>query len=376
VKITRIETIGISVPYPGDYRVASGTMRNSESVILKLYTDEGLVGLGEATFALIDRTGESVEAITAALSKYLGPRLIGENPFNIETIMAKLEHGFYGGFAFPYSKTAIDNALYDIMGKALGVPVHMLLGGLYRDSYTIGRSIPNEAPEKMAERAQELKDAGYRSVTLKAGFGAGGDLQRLAAIRRAVGDDFPIDVDANQGYSANTGISTLRRMESYGITGIEQPVPWWDLDGLEELTRALDTPVIAHESVLTVADCANIAKRRAADVICLTLARNAGFYWVKKMAAIAEASNIPCTLGSMHPLGVQTAAIAHLVASTRTIMEPIGYGSPLERLGDDVVTEPLTVRNGVVTVPTKPGLGVELDEDKVKKYSAGIFTQS
>lgn len=369
MKIVRLELLPVSIPYRATYVVALGKIQNCESLIVKLHTDEGVVGVGEGHSILVDRGGESVESMMVAISKYLGPRLIGEDPFDIERIMHKLEEGFYGRYVFPYSKSAIDGALYDLVGKALDVPAYKLLGGAYRRRYSVGRSLPLEAPEKMADRALELKEAGYKAVTVKGGFGDVADVEALAAVRKAVGDDFPVDVDANQAYSASTCMPLLKRLEQFNPTAFEQPLPWWDLDGMAEVARVIDTPIIAHESLMTIVDCLNIIKKRAADVLCLQLVRNMGFYWTKKLVALAEAAGMPCTLGSSHPLGIGAAAMAHLVASTSAICEPIGYGSPLERLTDDVLAEPLDFHDGVVTVPPGPGLGVNLDEEKMKKYS-------
>jgi muconate cycloisomerase len=221
----------------------------------------------------------------------------------------------------------------------------------------------------MAKDAVHLKEMGYKMITIKVGEAPDIDLQRVAAVRKAVGDDYPIEADANGGYTADVATKTIKKMEEYNISGVEQPCLRMDLDGMAEVTRAVDTSIIADESAITLSDVMEIVKRRAADVICLKPAKSGGIYISKKMAAVAEAAGMPCSMGSRHPFGIGAAVIHHFTASTASLKPPIGYGSPLERLVDDIVVNPCIMKDGEVCVPEGPGLGVELDEGKLKKYA-------
>jgi L-alanine-DL-glutamate epimerase-like enolase superfamily enzyme len=372
MKITQVQALPVSIPYLNPYSDATGTAPTGDHVIVKLHTDEGIIGLGEATHIQVDRTGESQESITLIIRHRLGPMLIGEDPFDIDRIMSKLEGATMGKYGFLFSKAAIDCALWDIMGKALQVPVYKLLGGANRKKIRLARSLPIKPPAQMGQDALALKEKGYKLITIKAGMNPKEDIERVAAVRDAVGPTFPIEVDANQGYTADVAVRTLRKMERYDIASCEQPCPWWDLDGMAEVTRAIDTPIVADESVLTPVDVLNVAKKRAADVICLKLPKSGGVYLSKRMVAIAEAAGLRCTIGSKHPFGVGTAILDHFVAATNEVEDPIGYGSALERFGDDIITEPIQVEDGYITVLEKPGLGVELDEEKMAKYARPI----
>lgn len=372
MKITKVEALPITIPYYRPYTVATGTAKLGQHVITKIHTDEGIVGLGETAHIVPDRTGESQENITLAIRHRLGPMLIGEDPFDIDRIMGKLEKAVIGKYGFLYSKAAIDCALWDIMGKALGVPLYKLLGGANRRKITVARSLSVKSPSEMGEDAVKLVEKGYKLITIKIGFDPKDDIARVAGVREAVGPDFPIEVDANQGYTADVAIKTLRKMEKYDIQACEQPCPWWDLDGMAAVTEAIDTPIIADESVLTPVDVLTVARRRAADVICLKLVKMGGIYFCKKMVAIAEAAGLKVSVGSRHPFGVGTAALHHFVAATKEIEEPIGYGTTLERFEDDIIKQPIPIEDGCVTVQEKPGLGVELDEEKMARYAAPI----
>ncbi len=372
MRIIKISVYPVSIPYKKPFQISTGLAREGKHVIIKIHTDEGIVGLGEAAVIIPDRTGESQEAITLALRKTMGPMILGEDPFQIDGIMQKLEGVTHGKYGMLYSKAAIDHALYDIMGKALGVPLCQLIGGCGRKTLTTGRSIGLGSPEEMADRALQLKETGYRILTVKGSLNPKEDIRRVQAVRKAVGEDFPLELDPNQGYPAHIAIPTLRAMEQYHLEMVEQPCPWWDWEGMAAVTAAIDTPIAADEMVTNLVDAMQVVKRKAADIITLKLVKSGGIYFSKKIAAVAEAAGLACSIGSMHTFGVGTAAIHHFVSATKEVEEPIGYGTPMEYFVDDIVTEPIQLVDGTITISEKPGLGVELDEEKLKQYSVEI----
>jgi len=374
MKIDKVEILPISIPYIKPTRTSRGGTGVGHHVIVRLFTDEGVTGVGESS--ALGVTGEAKQKkIVAEVEKYLAQFVLGEDPFDIAKIMNHFERDALGGDAesavTATSSGCIGDALYDIMGKKCGVPVCKLLGGMVRKKIGVGRSLSIKSPEEVAEDAIKFKEIGYKLLTIKVGVDPDADIKRVAAVRKAVGDEFPLEVDANQGYNPAIAVRTLRRMEEYNILNVEQPCPAWDLDGMAEVARAIDTPIIADESVTSPSAVLEIIKRRAADIICLKPARDGGFYFSKKMAAAAELADIGISLGSGHPFGVGAATLHHFVASTPWANTPIGFGIPQERLVDDIITERIPMENGEVTVLEKPGLGVELDEKKVKQYAAG-----
>jgi L-alanine-DL-glutamate epimerase-like enolase superfamily enzyme len=371
VKITRLEVFPIGLPYGRPYEQATGTAEMAKRVIVKVHTDEGIVGLGEASTVLPDRTGESAESITVILVNHLGPLLLGEDPLQIQSVMHKLRRASMDKYGFPYSKAALDIALHDIAGKALNVPVAVLLGGIVRSRIAVSRSVPIKSPDETAEEALKLKALGYALLTVKVGLDPEEDLKRVAAVRRAVGDGFRVEVDANQGYRADVAVRILRRMEDHGIENVEQPCPWWDLHGMAEVTRALDTTVTADESVITPADAMNVVRLGAADAITIKLAKCGGFLPSKRIAAVAETAGLSCNMGSQHPAGIGTAAMCHFWASTPEITD-VGYGAPGERFADDVITNPIRFADGMVHLPEGPGLGVDVDDEKLARYAIPV----
>lgn len=371
MKITRVEVFPIALPYDRPYEQATGTADVAKRVVIKVHTDEGIVGLGEASTVLPDRTSESVEAITVILVNHLAPLLVGEDPLQIQQVMQKLRRASMDKYGFPYSKAAIDMALHDIVGKALNVPVAVLLGGIVRTQIGVSRSVPIRSPEETEAEAQKLKAMGYQLLTVKIGLDPAMDLKRVAAVRRAVGDDFRVEVDANQGYRSDVAVRILRRMEEYGIENVEQPCPWWDLHGMAEVARALATPVTADESVITPADAMNVVRLGAADAMTIKLAKCGGFLPSKRIAVIAEAAGLSCNMGSQHPAGVGTAAMCHFWASTPEVTD-VGYGSPAERFPDDILCDPIRFADGVVHLPEGPGLGVAVDDTKLVKYAISV----
>lgn len=370
MKITKIDIFPIAMPYAKPYEQATGVTEMARRVIIKMHTDEGIVGWGEASTLLPNRTGESAKVIALVIAEHFMPLLIGENPLNMQAVMQKLRWASMDKYGFLYSKTAIEMALYDIAGKSYGVPVAALLGGVVRTSIGVSRSVPLKPPKEVAQDAEKLVAAGYAMITLKAGIDPAADLTRVQAVREAVGPDYPLEVDANQGYRADVAVQTLSKMEDrWNVINIEQPCPWWDIAGMAECTRSLKMTVTADESVLAPAEAMNLVRFQAADAFTIKVAKCGGFLLSKKIAAIADAAGLSCNMGSEHPAGVGTAAMAHFWASTPEIIDSIGYGSPLERFPDDVIKEPIRFEKGVVHLPEGPGLGVEVDEEKLRKYA-------
>jgi L-alanine-DL-glutamate epimerase-like enolase superfamily enzyme len=365
MKITKVEVFPVAIPYPEPYKVAYRAKPAQPDVIVKIYTDQGIVGYGDAVCR--PHEGGTLAVTTSVLVNELGPAIIGQNPLQIERLIVDR----LGGMDCPWyaALCGIDLALWDIAGKFYNKPVYELLGGAARRTITLTRSIPMKSLEVMVEKAVQVKEAGYKVVTIKIGQDPEEDLKKVKAVKKAVGD-LPIEVDGNEGYSIDA-LKYLREMDPY-IVNCEQPLPRWDLVGMAKVTRALDAAVIADQSVLSARNVAMIAHLDAADVVCVKLATFGGITLTKKAVEAAEALGLPCTFGSAHPLGVGAAAIHHFVAATPWVRTPIGYGAPLERLPDDILKEPIKVKNGEVELWDGPGLGVEVDDAKLKKYGVKI----
>jgi muconate cycloisomerase len=383
VKITGVDTFTVALPWRRLHKMAFPSGKLGNYVIVRVHTDEGIEGLGEATVLKEwggdygRYFGESPGLTVMVIESVLGPALVGEDPFAIEQAHRTMDLAIKG---YPYAKAALDEALYDIKGKALGVPVYELLGGLFRREIPLAHSLGWMDYEDATAEAAAAVAEGIRTIKIKVGRSAEYDVRIVREVRRTVGEDVDIVVDANQGWpTPKYAVGILRQMQDQGIRYAEQPVE--GLARMARVTRAVDVPIMADESSWTPQDVLEIVEREAADMISLYTTKPGGLFNAKKVAAVAEAAGLPLNVNGSHETGVGNAANLHLVASTAAVTEAgvfpvttIKGNEPTQMAGkmylDDIVTQPFDYREGNLVVPSGPGLGIELDEDKVAAYRA------
>lgn len=361
MKIVKIETIPVNIPNKVVLKMAPKAESTVLGVIVKVYTDEGIIGLGEANPLRAHK--EPLETVVANIDKYFAPALIGADPFDIEGIMAQMDVIIRDQ---PSSKYALVTALYDIIGKALEVPIYKLIGGCINKKMPVAQAISFGKPEEVADEALEWVAKGVKAFKVKIGRtgdkGSDEDLKALEAIRNAVGPEVSLRVDANESYAYKVGV--LRKMEEFGLDLIEQPAPRDDFVKMRRITQALDTPVLVDQSIFSLRDAIQVIENEAADVLMVKNYDIGGFYRAKQLLGIIEATNKANYLEGGSETGIGTAASLHLMASTRVDYWGCLNG-PLIRT-DDLLKEPLRFEDGCWEVPDKPGLGVELDEQKLK----------
>lgn len=384
MKIHRIETIPIRLPTRRAHQWASLTTPIGVYVIVRLTADEGLVGLGEAP-ALKDwggdhmkYYGETPQTTVHIINDILAPALVGKDPCEIALLHAVMDQAVRG---YPYAKAAIDMALYDVVGKAFKIPAYQLLGGRYRRRVTIAHSIGLMGIDKAVEEALQVKDEGIKAIKLKGGQEPKRDVELVKQIRKAIGPEIQIAVDANQGYpTPKVAIQTIQAMEEYGIRYMEQPVE--GIDALAEVAQRVDTAIMADESAWTPQDVMEIIRKKAAEIISLYTTKPGGLFKAKKVAAVAEAAALQCNVNGSVETGVGNGANLHLAASTAVAslacVVPVSTPKGKGKKGiagiyyqDDIVTEPFEYSDGDIVVSSRPGLGVELDEEKIKYYRVG-----
>ncbi|MBA1336222.1 MAG: hypothetical protein HPY66_2467 [Firmicutes bacterium] len=373
MKITKIEVVHIKVPLKKPYNLskAYGTLRTTEPIVVKMYTDEGFMGIGE-TDPMSMFTGENPETVKVVIKNYLGPAIIGAEPVNIAKIHEKMDCIVKDNYL---AKAAIDMACYDIMGKVTDFPVHTLLGGKLRKRIPIMGALGSDKPENNAKEALEIKKSGYSSIMIKVGaLDVLADAERVKAVREAVGDGFPLIVDANQGWDSGTAIKFVRLVEKYNIALLEQPVPYWDIDGMARVRKSIDIPVSADESLFSIHDAARLIREKAADLFSIKVAKHGGIYKAKQIMDLADAFGIPCMMNSMIEEGITQAASLQLGASARNLWG-VGhaYSSPT-RLEDDISDYSDQIIDGNVEVNEKPGLGIRIIEEKLERYKIDEFT--
>jgi len=354
MKITKVEAVPFGIQLTEPFRIAIGTTTSTMGILVRIHTDENTVGIGEGAPARLI-TGETQEGAIDVVNKYFAPMLIGKAPFEISKLIAQMDEVIIGNSS---AKAAVDMALYDILGKATSKPLYDLLGGYVHDVST-DCTIGIKKPEEMARDARAIVEKGFNTIKVKIGVDAKEDIERVRMIRKTVGDDTIIRVDANQGYDAKTAIGVAQRLERYNIQLIEQPVPAWDIEGLAMVRHAVNVPIMADESVHTPQDAVQIIRRDAADMINIKLMKAGGIFRGKQIATIAEAAGIPCMIGCMLETRVSITAAAQLAVSTRNIREA-DLDAPLFLKEDPVKEGGIQYEKGTLKIPNLPGLGVVL----------------
>jgi len=334
--------------------ISLGTITHGETVMVKVSTDEGICGYGEGagtTFV----TGETNDTVLAAV-ELLRQELVGLDPLSIEHIHRVMDRTIVRNAS---AKAAIDIALHDIMGKNARAPLYRLLGGAVSQIET-DMTIVIDQPEVMAREASELVQRGFRFLKVKAGICAEADIEAIRQIRAAVGPGPHIKMDANQGWSVSDCLRVMRAVEEYGVDAVEQPLPYWDIDGLAFIRAKAPIKLMADESCFTPQDAMMLAKRNAVDIINIKLMKCGGLYRAAQINSVAEAAGIRCMLGCMLESRVGISAGAALVAARPNFL----YGdldSFLYFKDNGRIDGGFTFKDGRITFSEAYGLGIEVD---------------
>lgn len=357
MKITRVEAIPFGVPIHS-YTDAYGGFTEVHNVLVRITTDTGVIGYGEACAWEPEFYGETPASVVAAIHSCAAPALIGEDPLHIHRLMAAVDARLARSSC---AKQGIDLALHDLVGKVLGVPVHVLLGGSFRTTVPVAAEIGIDTPEAMARNARAVVNGGIRVIKLKGSRDVDRDVERVHAVREAVGYAVGLRLDPNAAWTVTSAIHVARRVESCRLEYLEQPIPGFDLKGMAHIRQSIGIPLMADEGIWSPEDVVKIAEYRAADIINVKLAKAGGLARAKQIEAIAAAEGIVCVSGSEIEPGFSLVAKLHLIASLRA--HPYaGEFTELTLLKASILKERIEIVEGHVAVPQGPGLGVELDE--------------
>jgi muconate cycloisomerase len=370
MRITNLEAIPVRVPLKAGMvtKTAHGDHHTSDYVIVRIHTAEGLVGLGEATVSPL-WSGETSQSCVAALRDLIGPALVGADPFQMTAVRRTMDFLIKLN---PFTKAAVEMALWDLAGKALGVPVYQLLGGKVRDLIPTKMMIGAFDLPRVRLLAEQFLAWGARCLKVKVGLDLAGDVARVRLVRELAGPHVPITIDANCGWNVATARVALDRLRPFNLLVAEQPIAPGDTEAMASLRAAGGIPIMADESVFSLADAWNVLRAHAADVISVYPGKNGGIAGAIEIAHVARSAGIPCHLGSNLELGVGSAAMLHLAAALPNI-DSETY--PSDILGphyheSDLLTEPLHLAPEGARVPAGPGLGVALDEDQLRRFRA------
>lgn len=353
MKITNIAIEEVNIPLVTPFKTALRTVDSVNDIIVKVFTDEGEVGFGEAPPTAVI-TGDTKGSITTAIMDFIRPSIIGMDICNIDGIMKKL-HGCI--LKNTSAKAAVDMAIYDLYAKMLNKPLYQVLGG-YRNEVETDITISVNPIEEMVKDSLSAVNQGFGILKVKVGKEGLKDVERIEAIRKAVGPDVKIRVDANQGWNAKDSVKIISAMEDKGldIDLVEQPVKAHDFEGMQYVTQHVYTPILADESVFSAEDAINIIKGRAADLINIKLMKTGGIYEALKICSIAEIYNVECMIGCMLESKVAVSAGAHLAAAKGVITRADLDGPSLCKV-DIYEGGPSYVANKIIMNET-PGLGI------------------
>jgi len=357
MKIASVRTFLVEVPqkhpiapYSSRYRPQSST----KSLLARVEADDGTVGWGETPQRYLG------EQLTGGEGAALTRQVAGKDPRDISALYA--DWGLDGD----YLQSAVEMACWDILGKSCGLPLYRLLGGAVRREIELAACMGIRPPHEAADIARLYVEQGFSTLKTKAGRDAEEDLAMVRAIRDAVGDKLRLRIDPNTGYSPEVCLQLAKDLERYDLEYFEQPMPESCLEYSARIRQLTTTPLALNESVTTLSEVLRILELRAADYLLPDTYQCGGLWACRLVAEMAAAAGVPCIVHCAHDLGPKTAAMLHLAASTPNF--PLANDCTYYGLVDDVLAEPFHIERGRLPVPEGPGLGIEVDLEKVRRF--------
>lgn len=353
MKIARIETGEVRIPLVTPFKTALRTVDSVNDIVVRITADDGQAGFGEAPPTAVI-TGDTKDSIRGAVEEFIAPNLVGMEIDNLDGIMKKL-HGCI--LKNTSAKAAVDMAVYDLFAKSCKKPLYKVLGGSRSEIETDLTISVNEISE-MVEDSLKAVEQGFRILKIKVGKEGIKDIDRIKAIRQAVGPDIRLRIDANQGWSPKEAVRIIRTMEDMGISMelVEQPVSAHDFNGMKYVTSQVYTPILADESVFSMEDAIRLIQERAADLINIKLMKTGGIYQALKICGIAENYGVECMIGCMLESKIAVSAAAHLAAGKSIITRADLDGPSLCK--EDPYTGGPIYEGNKITMNESLGLGI------------------
>lgn len=378
MKIKKIELIPVSSPMKKPLIMPETYITEIHSVILKLYTDDGLVGFSDCGDTSTWYRGETQETIMGMIGSHIAPKiLLGADPRDIEKIVGRMDLLINDN---NQAKATVDFALHDAKGKAYDMPVYQLLGGRTAEYVELGWvSSPGTVDEVVAE-AKGALDAGYVLVKQKIGRGSlEEDIEMIKGLRAGVGDQVRLTVDANGFWNYEQALHALRQLEDVGLESIEQPLPRWDIVGMARLRQKIGTPVYADEAAQELHHIREIIERQAADGLFIKMQKAGGLLKSQRWLTMARVAGLPVLTGCMSGSGLEASPAAHLLVSDQWASQFTheNLGPVTNNARFDTVNPPITAdiaknvpryEDGKLWPNEGPGLGVELNEDFIAEH--------
>ena len=353
MKIAKIETAEVNIPLVTPFKTALRTVDSVNDIVVRITADNGQRGYGEAPPTAVI-TGETKGSIRCAIEEFIAPPLIGMEIENLDGIMRVLHKSMVKNTS---AKAAVDMAVYDLFAKSCGKPLYQVLGGCKGEVETDLTISVNETEEMVKDSLLAIRQ-GFRILKIKVGKEGQKDVERIKAIRKAVGPEIKLRIDANQGWSAKDAVRIIRKLEDMGIDMdlVEQPVSAHDFEGMKLVTSQVQTPILADESVFSAMDAIHIIKERAADLINIKLMKTGGIYEALKVCSIAECYEVECMIGCMLESKIAVGAAAHLAAAKGIITRADLDGPSL--CSEDPYSGGPAFMGSRILMNAEPGLGI------------------
>jgi muconate cycloisomerase len=364
MRISDVEIIPVSVPFIDPFEIAGGRATHGRHVIVRATSENGEVGYGESA-PMSSYSPQTQESVVGEIEGVCST-LRGRDPTDLEALHLDLRQRGIDSFAL----AGVDIALHDLAARGLGVPICRLIGGIVEEGLDLSWAIGFKPADAMAREARSRAEQGFGTVKIKVGYEPEEDMERVAAVRQAVGSGTKIKVDANQGYDLESAIRVGGKFGELGVSVFEQPLPKDDLNGLASLRERIEIPIMVDESLHGPQDALRILDHGAADIFNIKIMKPGGIRPSSKLASLAEGAGIPCMLGSMPELGVGTLGGLQLAASCSAFT----YGGELIgpwMFEDDLLKERPHLVKGRLMLPGGPGLGLAVDEGKLERFGVG-----
>jgi L-alanine-DL-glutamate epimerase-like enolase superfamily enzyme len=357
MKISRIEIYKSKIKLKVPFVISLGPLHHAENIIVVIRTGEGHAGFGECSpFMTIN--GESMDTCFVVAS-YLAKKLKGMDPLQIEDCCKAMDSVIYGNTSI---KSAFDMALYDIASAHARLPLYAFLGGSLNRTLFTDYTVSFGDPDKMAQDAKQIKESGFRYIKVKLGGTKEKDVERIRLIRQSTGNDIPLRIDANQGWSDDTALNILNALAPFGIEYCEEPMPRWDFMKLPEIKRQSPVRIMADESCFSHHDAGRLIALKACDYFNVKLGKSGGIFNALKIIELADQAGIKMQAGGFLESRLGFTAAAHMAMACNGIVF-YDFDTPL-MLEEDPVSGGIIYGNGgEVILPTVNGLGASIDRD-------------
>lgn len=381
MRIVRVECIPVHTPLKRPIIIATTHIHRLDQIVLKIHTDDGLVGIADSGDTSAFYHGETHYSISGIIAGQIAPRiLIGEDPRNIEKIVGRMDLIVRDNY---HAKSMVDAALHDIKGKALGVPVYQLLGGKTVEAVDCGYVLMAAPVAQLIDEAGKALAAGFKVIKIKPSMNYEESVTTMIELRAGLGDAARLMIDVNGMWNYDMAYKALRRWDAANVNLelIEQPLPYWDIEGMGRLREKVGTPIWADESARELQQIKEIIDRRAADGLFIKIQKAGGLLKAQRWLTLARLSGLPVMCGCMPGSGLEAAPAAHLLVADQWASQfvqescgPLSIHDVYQLDGGPVTGEVASTtpryENGRMFAPEGPGLGIELNDEFVREHTS------